>query len=342
LCGGNVPDIFLLGESYGEEEEKQRAPFVGAAGYELTKMLGDAGIHRADCYISNVFNLRPPRNDVSIFCGPSPLRIDGWPSLMPGKYVRKEFAPELERLSDELMEINPNIVVALGNTACWALLGKTAISKLRGTTVLSDHCATGFKVLPTYHPAAILRQWDLRPIAVIDLIKAKRESVSGEILRPYREIWIEPTLEDINEFHSYINGCQILSVDIETAGREITCTGFAPSRSRAIVIPFTCPGRLGRNYWPTGDIELRVWEYVRGVLEDPRIPKVFQNGMYDIAFLYRGYGIKVANAKEDTMLLHHALQPESLKGLGFLGSLYCDEGAWKQMRQRKVTIKRDD
>jgi uracil-DNA glycosylase len=340
-----MTNIFLLGEAYGEEEEKQRAPFMGAAGYELTKMLGDAGIHRADCYITNVFNLRPKGNRMEDLCGPSNLRLDGWPSLMPGKYIRKEFAPELERLSNELLEINPNVVVALGNTACWALLGKTAISKLRGVTQLSTHCVSGFKVLPTYHPASLFKgadQWANRPIIIMDLVKAKRESLTGEILRPYREIWIEPTLEDINEFHSYITSCQILSVDIETAGREITCTGFAPSRSRAIVIPFTCPGRLGRNYWPTGDIELRVWEYVRGVLENPGIPKVFQNGMYDIAFLYRGYGIKVANAKEDTMLLHHALQPESLKGLGFLGSLYCDEGAWKQMRQRKQTIKRDD
>ena len=47
-------------------------------------------------------------------------------------------------------------------------------------------------------------------------------------------------------------------------------------------------------------------------------------------------------AEEDTMLLHHALYPESLKGLGFLGSIYCDEGAWKGMRKGTETIKRED
>lgn len=336
-------DIFLLGEAYGEEEEKQRTPFIGAAGYELTKMLSEAGIHRADCHITNVFNLRPRGNRMEDLCGPKPMALSGWPSLLPGKYIRMEFAPELERLSTELLEINPNVVVALGNTACWALLGKTAISKLRGTTQLSTHCASGFKVLPTYHPAAILRQWDLRPISVIDLIKAKRESATPDISRPEREIWIEPTLEDLHEFKRLIRGCKILSVDIETAGREITCIGFAPNRSCALVIPFTCAGRLGRNYWPTEQHERHAWEFVKLHLEDPGIPKVFQNGLYDIAFLYRAAGIRVANAAEDTMLLHHALQPESLKGLGFLGSLYCDEGAWKDMRTRgKKTIKRDD
>ena len=72
-----------------------------------------------------------------------------------------------------------------------------------------------------------------------------------------------------------------------------------------------------------------------------RPAKLFQNGLYDIAFLWRAYGIKVMNASEDTMLLHHALQPEALKGLGFLGSVYTDEGAWKQMREKVATIKRD-
>jgi hypothetical protein len=78
------------------------------------------------------------------------------------------------------------------------------------------------------------------------------------------------------------------------------------------------------------------------VLESPTPRKLFQNGLYDIAFLWRAYGIKVMGAEHDTMLLHHALQPESLKGLGFLGSIYSDEGAWKQMREKVTTIKADE
>ena len=77
---------------------------------------------------------------------------------------------------------------------------------------------------------------------------------------------------------------------------------------------------------------------------EPHIPKLFQNGAYDISFLYRSMRIKVLGATHDTMLLHHALQPESLKSLGFLGSIYSDEGSWKGMRKRvkAKTIKRDD
>jgi len=78
------------------------------------------------------------------------------------------------------------------------------------------------------------------------------------------------------------------------------------------------------------------------VLEDQSIPKVFQNGLYDIAFLWRAYGIRTMGGSDDTMLLHHALQPESLKGLGFLGSVYTNHGAWKSERKgTETTIKRD-
>src|SRR5882757_682087 len=335
-------NIACIGEAWGEQEERERVPFVGPSGYELTRMLSEAGINRADCYCTNVLNLRPPNNKLEALCGTKAEGIRGYPPLLKGKYLRSEFAGELNRLGDELISINPNLLVALGNTALWALTGKSFISKLRGTTTISTLTVDGFKVLPTYHPAAVLRQWDLRPTIVIDLMKARRESEFPEIRRPKRTIWIQPTLEDLNDFKlQYIDRCNILSVDIETAGNQITCIGFAPSRRIALVIPFVDPRRMGRSYWPTALIEQSVWGFIRNVLSS-KIPKLFQNGLYDIAFLWRAQGIKVFGAEEDTMLLHHALQPESLKGLGFLGSIYCDEANWKQMRERVTTIKRDE
>jgi hypothetical protein len=250
--------------------------------------------------------------------------------------------PQLERLADELISVDPNLVIALGNTPLWALCGTTGISKLRGTTRLSTHTAAGFKVLPTYHPAAVLRQWELRPTTVADLIKAGREAAYPEIRRPEREIWIEPTLEDLSDYiDQHIRGCKILSVDIETAGNQITCIGFSPRINSAIVIPFYDDRRKTRSYWPSVENERRAWSLIRGVLEDRTIHKVFQNGLYDLAFIWRSVGIKVMGAEHDTMLLSHSLQPESLKGLGYLGSVFTDEGSWKQERKGNQTIKRD-
>jgi uracil-DNA glycosylase len=356
VLGGNLPSgdheewedhlrykIALVGEAYGEAEEKAQTPFVGFSGQELTRMLEDAGIHRADCFLTNVFNLHPPGNQVEFFCGPKDEAISGYPALVKSKYVRVEFIPELERLGTELSDINPNIIVALGNTASWALLGRTSISKYRGTTELSTHTATGYKVLPTYHPAAVCRQWELRPTTVMDLMKAARESAFPEIRRPSVSVHIPETIEDLHAFHSlYIRGCRSLAVDIETAGQQITCIGFAPSIEYALVVPIFDRRRTERSYWPDLVTEGKAWRFIRELLLDRAIPKVMQNGMYDVAFLWRSYGLKVMNAEHDTMLLHHALQPESLKGLGYLGSVYTDHGSWKQMREKVTTIKRDE
>lgn len=365
--------LVFLGEAYGENEARISRSFVGAAGVELLRMSAEAGLltltsadreyinkfwsegkpELLDCvwnlhpevHRTNVFNQRPPGNKLDWFCGPKATALADFPALVKGKYVRGEFAHELERLADELCDLNPNLVVCLGNCALWAMAGTTGISKLRGTTLLSTKTATGFKLLPTYHPAAVLRQWELRPIAVMDLAKAKREAEFPEVRRPKREIWIEPSIEDMETFRDlYISKCSILSVDIETAGSQITCIGFAPAAGIALVVPFLDTSRGNRNYWHDRGDEERAWRIVRDILQSP-IKKVFQNGLYDIAFLYRSCGIRVLGAEHDTMLLHHALQPESQKALDFLGSIYANEGAWKaehKSKYKRKSLKRDE
>lgn len=365
------PRVVLVGEAPGEVESRFGAPFVGPSGIELIRMLGEAelisltGFDRdyihayytrndpgavaaiwdlhPEIHRTNVFTTHPPRNDLEFFCGPKSSALPGYPALLKSKYVREEFEPQLDRLASELIALDPNLVICLGNSALWALAGRTGITKLRGTTLLSTHTAADFKLLPTYHPSAVLRQWELRPTVVADLMKAARESAYPEIRRPEREIWIEPSLADIRRFIAeHINGCDLLSVDIETAGHRVTCIGFAPNPHLAIVIPFDDERRKNGCYWPTQQDELACWRLIRSVLGDRKIPKLFQNGAYDIAFLWRAYGIPTYGAAEDTMLLSHALQPESLKGLGYLGSIYSDEGSWKHMRKKAETIKRDN
>lgn len=362
--------ICLVGEAQGANEVKLGKSFVGPAGVELLREL-----HESSCitltaidadYINdfyrtgnpasldavwclhpevhrtNVFQLHPPGNKIEELCGPKAVGIGGYPSLGKSMYVRAKFEPELLRLQDEICNLDPNLIVCLGNTALWALAGRTGISKLRGTTLLSTHTVDGFKLLPTYHPAAVLRQWELRPTTIADLMKASRESAYPDIRRPHREAWIEPSIKDIETFVAlYITGTHLLSVDIETSGNRITAIGFAPSTSLGIVIPFDDSRRKDGCYWLTQQDEERVWKIVRGVLEDTLIPKLLHNAAYDVAFLWRAYGIQVRNMKEDSMLLSHALHPESLKGLGYLGSIFADEGSWKSMRVKNTTIKGD-
>jgi hypothetical protein len=345
---------------------------VGPSGVELLRQLDESGIltltsddrsyisryythgdqraidavwslHASEIFRTNVLQFHPPGNDLNEVCGTKAEGISGYPLIIKGKYLRKEFEPELERLAQEILDHNPNLIICLGNSAIWALSGSTGIAKIRGTTFLSVLTVADFKCIGVYHPAAVLRQWELRPTTIMDLVKAKRESQFPEIRRPNCEIWIEPSLEDIRRFIDlHVVGCDLLSVDIETTGTRITCIGFAPRADLAIVIPFDDARRSNGSYWPSEQDERQCWQLIRSVLEDASIPKLFQNGVYDIGFLIRSYGIRTFGAQEDTMLAHHALQPESLKGLGYLGSVYTDHGSWKHMRKKHETVKREE
>lgn len=329
-------DIMLVGEAWGEEEEKHHTPFVGTAGWILDGMLSQVGIVRKECHITNVFNLRPkPSNDVKNLCGSKAEGIAGYPALTKGKYVLAKYSSELQRLYREIEEVNPNLIVALGATAAWALCKSTGIKNIRGSIAFTDNSLPlkrSYKVLPTIHPAAVGRMWGDRPVVVADLEKAKRESESPNFVRPARELWLYPTLEDLERYdREFMQGAAEFAGDIETVGDQITCISFAPDPHHAIIIPFYCEARPQKNYWPTLDQELIAWSYVRRWCEE--IDSTWQNGMYDIQFLWRSYRIAVRKAKEDTMLLHHAWQPEMEKGLGFLASIYTDEPSWKQMRK---------
>ena len=334
--------IAFVGEAWGEHEERLRMPFVGPAGYLLNKLLDEAEIRRADCLLTNVFNLKPgPKNDIETLCVPKSQDTSRLPPLRAGKYLHSSHLPELARLRSELLEYQPTCIVALGGTASWALLHDSRISRIRGTTSAAIS-PPGLKVLPTYHPAAVLRQWDLRPVTLLDFLKAKREAEFPEVRRPSRIIWTDPTLQDLETFfHDYLVSASHIAFDIETAGREITCIGFAPRTDLALVIPFV-DHRRGGNYWQSHSDESQAWRIVRRILDLP-VPKVTQNGLYDVRFLWESYGIPVRNWAEDTMLLHHSLWIESEKGLGFLGSVYTNEPSWKLMRSKEAhTIKQED
>jgi len=201
---------------------------------------------------------------------------------------------------------------------------------------------TEYKVLATYHPAGVMRQWSWRTIVVSDLIKALREGQFPEVRRPAREVEVNPSLSEVEAIvHQLLtNPPPLMAVDIETEGGQIKCIGFGWARNKALVVPFVDRAASGYSYWPKAD-ERRAWDLCEQLLASP-IPKLFQNGMYDLQYLLRA-GLRVAACRHDTMLLHHSLFPEMKKGLGFLGSVYTDEPAWKLMRLAKAdTIKRDE
>ena len=338
--GPRTARIMLIGEAPGEQEELTGIPFIGYSGQELDRMLGEAGIRRSECYLTNVLQTRPPNNKIEAFCVKKKECGHSLPPMAQGRYLHPDLLPELERLKAEITEVRPNLIVALGNTALWATLGVSGIRRYRGAVGLSPY---GFgKILPTYHPAA-LRDWSIRPIIVADLMKAARESAFPEIRRPNRSIHINPTLEEVEQWSTGLLAAPppLLSIDTETKQRLISCVSFSARIDHAFVIPFLCWRKPQHSYW-TLEEECIVRKLVGRVLASP-IPKLFQNGLYDIQYLRRER-YKLFNIVEDTMLLHHALYPELPKSLGFLGSIHTDESAWKLMRKRgeDATLKLDD
>jgi len=337
--------IAFVGEAWGKDEQEKfeltgvPSPFVGYAGWTFNSMLSQVGIDRSECLVTNVFNLQPkPTNNVQNLCGPRPQGIPGYPFLQRGKYVYAKYQKELDRLFKEIERFNPNIIVCLGATPTWAFLKTSGIKKIRGST---EYSWNGYKVLPTYHPAAVNRQYKLRPIVVADLYKALRESNTKTIRRLRRKIYIEPSIVDIKWFIEWcIDPAPLISADIETVGDIITCIGFAPSETEAMVIPFYDHSKQDKNYWPTAKEELQAWKLVKKILLLKK-KFLFQNGMYDMQFLWAKMGLTVPGASEDSMLLQHALQPEMEKGLAFLASIYTDESSWKQTHKTR-TIKKED
>ena len=148
LAGGRKKIVFgsghsrarlvFVGEGPGFEEDQQGLPFVGPAGQLLTRIIEAINLDRNQVYICNVIKCRPPGNR-----NPLPDEID-------------TCFPFLER---QLAAIKPDFIVALGTFAAQTLLGtRTPISKLRKRF----HEYKGIKVLPTYHPAYLLRNPDMK------------------------------------------------------------------------------------------------------------------------------------------------------------------------------------
>lgn len=384
-AGPHTASLVIIGEAHGEVEERVGGiPFAGQAGRELARMFIDAGwdddaatlsravkedrdsiwlalreewLQKSDIMLTNVFALRPINNNLGYLCAQKtklssnyampPLRSEN------PRYVKPDYLPHLSRLREEVERFRPSrkLLLALGGPACWALVGTSAIGRLRGAISASRGDAPaqidGIKVLPTYHPAAILRAWNWRVIVIADLIKTKREREYAEIHRPIRIVLSSPTIEQVEDWtkETLLAGqsgnVKLLAPDIETMNGQIRCIGFARSASDIIVIPFV-KDKTGGSYWPDVATELRAWYCVAELLSCP-IPKVFQNGMFDLQYLVR-VGLPIKNVLHDTMLLHHVLYPEMRKDLGFLGSIYTDESPWKLMRLKKgeEELKRDE
>jgi len=131
-------DIMIVGEAWGETEEKSGIPFSGASGQELNRMLQEAGILRNECYCTNVVNARPPRNDITAWIPEDKKSITGRMVKLRDKFVDPIVKEGFGMLIKEIELVKPKVIVALGGTAMWALTGNSSIVKWRGSLLEVD------------------------------------------------------------------------------------------------------------------------------------------------------------------------------------------------------------
>lgn len=321
--------IMIVGEAPGPDEEYHQVPFAGRDSRELASMLHEAGFLISECFLANVIKYRPPNDDIDNFIHPKKTSPPPGFVYHFGRFVAPCVVEGIAELQADIERIRPDLILCLGNTGLWALSGgsKTSVSTWRGSQL---HLA-GTRVLPTYHPSVILRQWSLRSIAVTDLRRA-RSWLDGKAEKRQWNFHIRPGLSQVLEQLYRLKtradqGQLLLSVDIETRGGHIACIGIAWSETDALCIPFMCVENQD-GYWDL-DSEVAVVKALRETLTHPQVSVVGQNFSYDAQYLHRFWHF-TPNVRHDTMVAQGLLWPGLPKALDFLASMYCQHYVyWK-------------
>lgn len=307
-------DILIVGRDFGRNEQRVGRPFVGRAGGILDDALSEAGLLRSELAITNVVNKQPPGNVFEA-------------------HRQADIKRGLSQLRETVARVDPNLIVALGNVASWALVEDWPGDTIRDAKLIQDR--RGYlwtsrqefgsrKVLTTVHPAFCDRAWvPWRALLTLDLERAKEEADGPGLERPTRSVTVPTNERDCQRAVRHLERYQRLAADIEISSNSaLACIGFAGSSDQAYVFPARRIAEV-RSLFRKGS---------------PRI--VWQNGQFDRYFLKTRCGID-APVNDDTILAWHSLYPElagksqqksykqTQKSLAFLASIYTKDAYWK-------------
>jgi uracil-DNA glycosylase len=283
-----------VGEAAGEEEIKDGKPFVGGAGSWLNSMLRSARIARSTLNIINTIGCRPPNN---VYPGSDKWTWTDKQTAYAGvQYCRQH------HLAPALIQIEPSRVVALGDEAMYSLTGRSGVTLWRGSPLpLRGRMDEGPRVVPTLHPAFLMRQASLFAVAVRDLNRGL--SVPPENYDLY------PSLDTVRNFTS-----RIFAFDFEWEPRtgEITMCGLTDKSYYSICVPF-------------------VGEYIeelKRIFEAAEV--IIGHNIVDADTAYfEKLGWNVRARLHDTMLAQHLIQPDYRHGLAFVASVFTNKVFWK-------------
>lgn len=286
----------------------------------LTELCALAGIPKSQVYMTYIVKVCPPASDIS-------------------RLSVEEKELWIERFYKELDKLSPNVIVPMSVLKCGIALStltdRAGLTKYRGSILTSPY--TEAKVIPTYHPSDILKQYELKAIALLDFKRIADEAKTSALVRPFRQYIIEPTFRQVMDtLQDMMDNAEYISFDIETFPNVVSCLGLSDRPDRAICIPFI---RDGGAYWPSRYEEAEIWQAI-GRLWQMDKKFVAQNAMYDCAYLARYHGLwPQTGIYMDTMLAHKACYAEFPKGLNFLCAMYTKEPYYKDEGKEWKNVK---
>ena len=297
-------EVAIVGEAPGTQEIAQKKPFVGPAGQLLNKALQTVDLPpREDIFVTNALLCKPPKNK---------------PQLKTAIKCCQR------RLSEELKQVNPRLIIALGNIGMHATTNDfdLKVTKAQGTIQQSPF-AEGAKVIPMLHPAAILRAPGEYKLFYGTMQRASEMYHGGEPPDPGKtEWWAAETDEDIRKAIEELKKYQgeIVAADIETTALkarqgEMLVIGICPEKNHVIVIP--------------GD------KIPKELFTEVNVKWGWQGGKFDQKWLrHNNYE---ANVHHDAMLLSYTLNEHSgVHGLEQLATRLLGAEPYKHKVKEKV------
>lgn len=336
----------IVGEAPAKQEVKYGKPFQGMSGHILNDCLERAGIGRFQCYLTNVFDFEVKK----VQKGPITIIYDSkeeelWKS---NRGFTNAGMLSVERLAGELSATVAPVVCPMGAVALDAICRKRAITKWRGSIIEATMPAiAGRKCIPAIHPANALHGQAINQYVIgFDLKRMKTQSEFPEIRRPRYNFYRNATFRKYTDFLKGLltEPPENLAVDIEVNRSQCSRICFTPSATPPTE---TDPGEAFSVSIPYGDgnwsaeQEVELWQLTSRVLKHKQINKIFQNGIFDIQFLFMVHNILVEPPYEDTMIAQSILYPEFPKGLAFLTSIYTHQPYYKDMVKHGDIDKKD-
>ncbi len=342
--GSGNPDakLVILHEKVGFWAAEKRVPIAGPEANLLREFCKDADIDLSQTYQTNV---------IKYPVGPKTTAKE----LKDQGIDRQQCINEV---IDEIRQIKPNAVLALGNLAMEAMVGiRTGITKWRGSILRSnfqlrdnDGSLRHTKIVLSFNPASFLWskdkpkgqgvQWSAKTYVTNDFKRAREQSGFKDYRPPARNIEVcrsYPQFRTFIERYRDRNKFPYCAVDIETVKCIPILIAFAFTKDHAISVPLMNLDPI--NLAPSELVQ--IWMLIQEVFDDETIKFIFQNGKFDHEKLERPCGFRVPHLYADTTFMMKYIYPELKTSLGFLGSVFTEEPYYKD-DGKEFNIKKHD